>query len=264
MTWWCVPLREAWHWQWQGYPGVWLLFGGLAGSYLWAQRHRPDRRRGVRFLAGVVAAWAVTDWPFGTLAAGYLASAHVVQYLVYVFVAAPLLLLGIPEWMARRVLAQIRGYGAVRALARPLRAAALFNIVMVVTHSPVVVDTVRSSAPGAFLLDLVWLASGVLVWIPVCGPLPELRVRSSPLRIGYLWLAAGFLTWVPGSFLVFADFPLYRTYELAPRALGLDAVTDQRIAGLAMKLGPAPIVWGAITVMWWRWAQATSAPARRT
>ena len=51
---------------------------------------------------------------------------------------------------------------------------------------------------------------------------------------------------------------LYSVYELAPRFHGLAAGTDQQIAGLVMKLGGIPIIWGtmlAICVKWLRPAE---------
>jgi putative membrane protein len=259
VSWWCVPLREPWHWQWKAYPGVWLLVASLVATRLAAAR-RPAGRRGTgRFVAGAAALWLVSDWPLGTLAAGYLASAHMVQWIAYVFVAAPLLVLGTPEALARRWLSRLRANRLVRAASRPFPAAVAFNAITFATHAPVAVDTLRTGALGGFALDMAWLLSGLLLWLPVCGPLPELRPPSHPLRIAYLWFAAGFLTWVPGSFLVFASFPLYRTYELAPRALGLDAGTDQLVAGLVMKLGTLPFVWGPVASMWWAWARAERA-----
>jgi len=42
--------------------------------------------------------------------------------------------------------------------------------------------------------------------------------------------------------LTVAGFPLYATYELAPQFYGLDAATDQQMAGLIMKFGNIHIV----------------------
>ena len=69
----------------------------------------------------------------------------------------------------------------------------------------------------------------------------------------YLFLAMGIVPAVPAGFLTFASFPLYATYELAPRVHGLAADTDQQMAGLIMKLGGIPIVWGTIAVMMVKW-----------
>ena len=62
---------------------------------------------------------------------------------------------------------------------------------------------------------------------------------------------------VPGGFLTFAGFPLYATYELAPRVHGLGATTDQQLAGLVMKLGGVPVVWGTIAALMHKWTETT-------
>ena len=52
------------------------------------------------FALGMAGLWAASDWPLGTLGAGYLLSVHTVLYIIYTMVAAPLLVLGLPPWMA--------------------------------------------------------------------------------------------------------------------------------------------------------------------
>ena len=95
---------------------------------------------------------------------------------------------------------------------------------------------------------------GLLVWLPILSPLPEHRMTSYPAKMSYLFLALGVVPAVPAGFLTFSTLPLYATYELAPRVHGLDAGTDQQLAGLVMKLGGIPIIWTSITVMMMRWA----------
>ena len=107
ISWWCTTITEPWSWTFRAYPGIWLVVGLLVFGYFWALRRYRDvddlsKRRVAFFLAGAVVFWLASDWPLGTLGAGYLASAHMVQYILYVLVAAPLLWLGTPEWMARR------------------------------------------------------------------------------------------------------------------------------------------------------------------
>jgi putative membrane protein len=101
VSFWCQALKVPWHWQFRAYPGVWLMAGLLAFSYFRAvyRRHRRtgapvDRRRLMWFCFGWVVLWLASDWPLATLGAGYLASAHMVQYMLYTLVATPLLLLG--------------------------------------------------------------------------------------------------------------------------------------------------------------------------
>ena len=88
------------------------------------------------------------------------------------------------------------------------------------------------------------------------SPLPELRHPSYGVRAVYLFLAAGAVAMIPGGVLTFADGPLYATYELAPRALPLNAADDQQLAGIIMKVGNLPVVWAVILVMVLRWVAA--------
>jgi putative membrane protein len=222
-------------------------------------------RQIVWFVLSLVFLWAASDWPVGALGAGYLLSVHMLQYMLYVLAAAPLLLLATPEWMARRVLGRLHLYRTVRVVCRPVPAAVFANVVLVATHAPWTVDLLRTSQVGSFALDMVWLLSGLVLWMPVVGPLPELVVRSVPLRMVYLFIAAGAVPMVPGGFLTFAGAPLYRTYELAPR-VGLEALADQQIAGVIMKVGNLPVIWLVLIVLWARWVgaqRAAEADARR-
>jgi putative membrane protein len=273
VSFWCQALREPWSWQYRAYPGVWLVAGLLAFAYFRAvwRRHRRtgapiDRRRALWFALGWVVLWLATDWPLATLGASYLASAHMVQYMLYTLVAAPLLVLGTPEWMARRVVERLRLYRTMRFLARPVVAAIAFNVVLLVTHTPIVVDNVRTTQIGGFALDLLWLASGVILWQPLISPLPELIHKSFPVRMVYLFIAAGVFAMIPGGFLTFSSFPLYRTYELAPRIQDFAALSDQQLAGAIMKIGNIPIVWTVMAVLFFRWAtlEREGPPARKT
>ena len=273
MRFWCSALEVPWTWAWRAYPGVWVASLAIALPYLMARRRArgmriepldaadaaAERRQMWLFLAGVAAFWVASDWPLGVLGAGYLASAHMVQFMLYTLVAAPLMVMGVPEPMARRILARLRLYRFMTRLAKPVAAGLVFNGCLVATHSPWAVDTLRANQFGSFVMDVVWLVSGVLVWLPILSPLTEHRLRAYPGKMVYLFLALGVVPAVPAGFLTFASFPLYATYELAPRFYGLDAATDQQTAGLIMKLGGIPIVWGTIIAMMLRWADESRA-----
>ena len=127
MQFWCSALKEPWSWAWRPYVGVWILCLGLLTAYAVAVRRRrhtnpaePDAgKRALWFALGVLAIWVASDWPVGLLGSSYLSSVHMAQYMLYTLAAAPLLILGVPEWMARRLLGKLRLYRTVRFLARP-------------------------------------------------------------------------------------------------------------------------------------------------
>lgn len=263
MTWWCTATREPWSWSFRAYPGIWAAMIGIGLLYALAWRRRmrdhtptaDDRRRRRFFVLGLATLWLATDWPLGALGAGYLASAHMLQYVLTTLVAAPLLLLGTPEWMARRCTDRLRISRALPWLSKPLVAGIAFNLTLMATHAPVIVDPLRASQFGSMAMDVIWLISGLVLWLPVINPVRELRHPSAPVRCVYLFLACGVIPMIPGGMLTFATYPLYATYELAPRVVDLSATEDQQMAGILMKVGNVPIVWGTMLVIFVRWVR---------
>src|SRR5690606_32232895 len=118
------------------------------------------------------------------------------------------------------------------------------------------VDTFRSNQLGSFTLDLLWLVAGLLLWLPIVSPMPELKPATYGGRMIYLFLAAQVVPMIPGGFLTFSQYPLYATYELAPRIWGLSAGRDQALAGALMKVGGVPIVWSTMLALMIRWARS--------
>jgi putative membrane protein len=262
MRWWCSQLYEPWTWTPRPYLGVWIVVATLATLRWRALRRRRavtdtlgvTTQQRVWFWGGVFALWLASDWPVGALGAGYLASVHMAQYMLYTFVAAPLLLLAAPEWWIRQLLSRLRAYRFVSWVSRPVHGVVITNAVLLATHAPWTVDTLRTTQIGSFTLDVVWMFGGFVLWYPVLSPLAEHRIALPPLRGLYLFLGS-IASLVPAGFMTFSSSPLYRSYEIAPR-IWLDPIDDQQLAGAVMKVGGLPIVWITILVIWARWATA--------
>ncbi|MEX0690666.1 MAG: cytochrome c oxidase assembly protein [Gemmatimonadales bacterium] len=255
MSWWCAALDEPWSWTWRAYPGIWLFVLAIGAAYVFTHRHATERttaREWTLFGLGLLALWVAADWPLGTLASGYLLTARILQYILLVLVAPPLLLSGTPRWMLRRLTRGPRAERVARYLTRPLVPLLVYNVVMVVAHLPTVIDGPARSALGTFVLDMLMIVSGLIFWWPALGRLPELKPMTYPGRIGYLLLSV-FLPTVPASFFTFSRYPIYGLYELAPPVLGIGAIDDQRVAGLLMKTGGGLILFGTMSVMFFRW-----------
>jgi cytochrome c oxidase assembly factor CtaG len=244
VTWWCsARTGAAWDWTPQAFPGIWLFVAAVLVAYLVAVRRGGATRGEIAFfLSGWLLLWGVLDWPVGALAAGWLLTAHMGQYVVISLVIVPLLENGMPDWMHRRLLAA-RGMGWARWFARrPFASFLLFNGVMIGTHLPIVTDVLKPLQFGNLLVDLSWIGAAACFWWSVR---PGLERASVEAAYGKRLLYVAGVKVMPiflGAFFVFADFPLYRTYELATRALPLSAADDQTIAGWLVWMGATPIL----------------------
>lgn len=258
MRFWCSAQGVAWTWTWQPYIGVWALVLALALAYARLVRRTTGVRPGAgswrtwSFASGVFALWLALDWPIGALAAGYLASVHMVQFLLVALVGPALLLLGVPEagWHALR--RRSRLVAGLRRATHPLAAIVAFNLVVVLTHWPHVVDGLMSSQAGSFLIDALWMLGGTILWWPVVSPVPERPGFGYPFKMAYL-IAVTITTTIPFLYLTFTSLPVYATYELAPPIAGITKRQDQQLAGLLMKLGGAVVLWTGITALFFQW-----------
>ena len=259
MQWWCSAQTVAWDWSWRPYPGVWLFIGAIAVALFLVHRQARAVAQPWRVSLmgqGLLALWIALDWPIGALGGGYLASLHMLQFLLIALVAPPLILLGVHQEVWDRLAR--RGVGrALAAATTPLVGLVALNAVVVLTHLPAIADPMMATQIGSFGIDVLWLASGTLFWWPLVAEAPARPKFVPPLRMGYLVLGIMFspVTIVLVAVLVFNEHPLFATYELAPRVGGLDSVVDHQIAGLLMTVGGAVITLVGMTTIFFRWAR---------
>lgn len=252
-------------WLWRPEPDVWLVMGALLGLYALAVRRwgplfvSPGEpaatTRQVRAWAlGVAFLWVGADWPMHQISEGYLFSAHMVQHFIFSLVAPPLLLLGTPGWLARKLLKPGPVMALMKRLTRPFPAFLIFNAYLVFSHWPAFISATVNSGLLHFSAHLALVGVSLLMWWPVLSPLPELPRMSPPGQMFYLF-GQTIVPTVPASFLTFAETPLYSVYASAPRLIsGFDAVSDQRVAGVVMKLGGGLLLWSVIAVLFFRWS----------
>ncbi len=246
---------------WHPHPSVWVVVLGLEGLYLLAlARHGPRHvEPGERpasggqialFTAGVAVVLVGAEWPVHELAERYLYSVHMLQHILFTLVAAPLLLAGTPGWLARALLRPVMP--VARVLLRPFFAFVIFNLVLVLSHWPAVVDLTVRSELAHFVAHAILLGSALIMWWPVFSPIAEIPRLSHPAQMLYLFLQSIIPT-VPASFLTFGSTLLYPIYGTFPRLGGITALTDMHVAGLVMKIVGGFILWGVIATLFFRW-----------
>jgi putative membrane protein len=260
-----------------------LVYVALAAAlYLLGSRGRRDRPEPLQALAFfaslvviVIALCSpIDDW------ADELFWAHMLQHVLLLTVAPPLLLLGRPwprMWRAfplaprtkvARTLALSRSMAPVRALAGPLPAWILFNATVVAWHIPAAYDATLTSGVVHALEHAMFFFIGLLFWARVIDPGP-LRPRLVwPARIAYT-AGAMVVGWLLAITLVMLPHPIYHYYSaLQTRPGGISALTDQQLAAGVMWV-PGSLVYAITFIIgFYRWLEpdrsAGPAPAAFT
>jgi cytochrome c oxidase assembly factor CtaG len=264
MSWWPAASGEAFSWDWQAFPGVWLLVAALGAGYVAALRG-PGRRQTLVgepaatgrellwFGLGLAVLWLAVDWPLGVLGTGYSLTARITQHILIGLVATPLLLLGLPEWMASALIRPRLVRLPLQQLLRPWVASLLFDAVFLLSIIPPVVNGWQPSQLGSFALTMAWLASGLLAWWPLVAPAGAFG------RLNYLLVAPYLFTQfllpkIPAIFYIFSSEPYYALYRDAPRVWSsISATTDQQMAGGVIWLAGGILIVSALYMMMLRW-----------
>jgi putative membrane protein len=234
----------------------------LQAGYLLSTRGRavPVGRQAA-FLGGVLTMALALLSPLDDLSDHYLFTAHMLQHLLLILVVAPLLLLGIPDWLFRDLLRRTRLTPVARVARHPLIAFGLFNLIFAVAHVPALYELALASEPVHAAEHLVFLATAVVMWLPVLSPLPELRYP--PLgQVLYLFLQT-LPSGLVGALLAASGTAVYATYVLAPRVSPLSAQEDQQLGGLIMWVGTGFYFLIASGIVFFAWAAREEAANRR-
>jgi putative membrane protein len=270
----------GWLWSdWNIEPSIAIGLLALVAVYLYLTRqpgaptpaaeHRAvTGKQKAAFIGGAVTIFIALGPPLDDWADHYLLLAHMVQHLLLIMLAAPLLLIGTPAWLleplTRNRVTNAIGYW----LTRPLIAFAIANFVFVLWHVPILYDAALNSQPIHILEHVAFLGTALIGWWPIVGPLPQWPRLALPLHSLYLF-AMTMPSGAVGAFITFAEPGVYSPYDTAPRIFGIDLATDQQAAGLLMWVGVFVIYLLLITVSFFRWvrreeaAEAAAETARR-
>lgn len=216
------------------------------------------RAQKTAFVLGALTLFVALGPPLDDWSDHYLLLAHMVQHLLLILLAAPLLLYGTPAWLleplTRNRVTNAIGYW----LTRPVVAYAIANAVFVLWHVPMLYESALRSQPVHVVEHATMLATALLAWWPTLGPLPQWPRLSLPLH-SLDYFAMTLPSAAVGAFITFADPGLYAPYDTAPRIFGIDLATDQQAAGLLMWVAVSVIYLLLITYTFFRWASREEA-----
>ena len=250
--------------RWELHPSILIGCGLLLAGY--AALVGPIRRRYrlgdpvadgkvLYWTSGVVLMFLSLNGPIHDLSDNFLFSAHMIQHMLLMLVMPPLLLLGLPAWSLRPLLRNRVMLGTARILTNPLVAFLIYNAVFAGWHFPQFYNRALVDHDVHILQHLMFMAAAVIMWWPVVNPVPELKRASTPVRLLYLF-ALGIPMSIISAIITLADRVMYPFYDTAPRVFeSLSALDDQQLGGLIMWVPGALVFWGAITIIFLRWAK---------
>ena len=241
---------DAWRFQW--HPEVWILVAFLTVAFVYmikvigpnavpAGEVAVSRKNIYAFVGAMVMLWVASDWPLHDISEEYLYSAHMLQHMMLSYFLPPLALLATPEWLLRVLIGNGRMYSVLKYLTKPVVAGVAFNIVVMVTHVPLVVNSSLDNGPLHYTLHAAVVLLSLLMWMPVVGPFKELQLPPLGKCI-YLFLQSIIPT-LPAAWLTFAEGVVYKEYDIPVRVFGLGVSDDQQLAGAIMKLGGSVFLW---------------------
>ncbi len=240
---------------------VLYCLGGRGGSA--GRREHVERRwRTALFAVGLLTVVAAVSPPMDRLADSFF-SMHMVQHVLLIEVAAPLIVLGRPwnrMWRAvplstRRAVAGSVARGAATAparraagwLAAPAVAFVLMNGVFVLWHVPVLYDAALAQPALHDLEHLAFFLTALLFWAQLIGDGPFRPRLTLAWRATYA-VGAMVVGWGLAVVIATAPSPLYAHYaDLVQRPWGLSALADQQLAAGIMWV-PGSVPWAVLAL----------------
>ena len=242
---------------------VWAYRRGQAGG----PRREVDTWRARCFAVALAALGVALLSPLDALSSA-LASAHMVQHLLLVLVAAPLLALSAPSGAllrgspvaVRRAVGRWRRrlgltHANLRALRHPAAAWLLHVGVLWFWHAAGPYNAALNSAPLHLLEHASFLATAALFWHVVIGARGRDRVSNG---LGVLLVFAMAMQSVFLSVLLtFARTPWYSGYAGTTAPWGLEPLTDQQLAGVIMWIPAGGIYLAVALALMVAWVRAS-------
>jgi putative membrane protein len=208
--------------------------------------------RAASFLLGLLAIWVAIASPVA-MSDQRMLTAHMIQHLLLMTIASPMIWLGspvlavwngLPQLARNRVLPAIRQPAAARigrAVTRPTFCWMAGAAALVVWHVPAVFALGMESERWHAFEQASFLATGLLFWWPVIQPFPTESSESQWTILVYLFLAT-LPCDVLSGLLVFSDRVAYPVYLCTPQRSGFSVLDDQQCAGALM--------WTCVTVIY--------------
>jgi len=201
--------------------------------------------RAASFFLGLFLLWiALASW-LDTFS-GFVLAAHMLQHMLLMMAAPPLILLGaplvpvvrgLPRFAAREFAGPFLNWRPVDRvghwLANPVLGLILMGVVNFAWHAPGPYELALSSNAWHEVEHACFFLTAIIFWWPVVQPWPSRARWPRWAMVPYLFIADLQNTTL-SAILIFSDNVIYPSYARMPRLFGLSAQADQAAAGAIM------------------------------
>jgi cytochrome c oxidase assembly factor CtaG len=201
--------------------------------------------RAASFLLGIFSLWFALASPLDTFS-GFILTAHMLQHMVLMMIAPPLILLGaplvplvrgLPVFAAREFAGPFLNWRVAmrigNALIHPAVALILMGAAMFAWHTPRLYELALASGAWHEVEHACFFLASLIFWWPIIQPWPSHTHRPRWILVPYL-LIGDLQNTVVSAILVFSDRLIYPSYGTTPRLFGFSALADQAAAGAIM------------------------------
>ena len=168
-------------------------------------------RNAILFTTGIILLYILKGSPIDLLG-HILFYVHMSQMALLYLVVTPMLILGIPVWLWKRVLQFPLFEKPFKFFTKPIIALLGFNGLFSLYHIPVVFDQVKTDPLLHAVFTTVLFLLSIFMWWPFFNQLPAHQSLNGMHKVGYIFANGALLT--PAcALIIFAGEPMYATYS---------------------------------------------------
>jgi putative membrane protein len=246
---------------WNYAPSIWIPILITILIYIWGVRqvwqragrgHGITRRQWPSFVGAILMLALALVSPLDALS-DELFSAHMVQHLILILAAAPLLVLSDFQlallWALPRQQAQTLGSSVNQSrrsiLTHPVLVWILFTATMWLWHASTLYEAALHNETIHTLEHITFLFTATLFWWVLFKHTRPDRIHYG-MTVPFLFLTV-LQSGILGALMTFTTQPWYSAYALSAPHWGLTALQDQQLAGLIMWM-PGGAVFTLLTI----------------
>ncbi|WP_339249495.1 cytochrome c oxidase assembly factor CtaG [Sporosarcina sp. FSL W8-0480] len=207
----------------------------------WFEGTEPVTARQIKyFISSMVLLYIIKGSPVD-LIGHILFSVHMTQMALLLLGVAPLMIIGIPNFIWKKVF-KVKFIDKVfRLFTKPIISLLIFTLAFSLYHYPMILDYIKLSAVLHAIFTITVYLAALVLWWPVVNTMEDHPKLHGLKKIGYVILSALLVT--PAcALIIFVDVPVYETYSsgeawLKAMALCVPAGTLSGLSGLGIS-GP--------------------------